>query len=79
MSISEGPGGKDARVDPARSAISRREDGRLTLTGRQADVCQAVFSRRIGPFSGQAVISSMPAPEKLGYAVNRYRREIERH
>jgi GST-like protein len=33
----------------------------------------------IGPFSGQAVHFQHAAPEKLPYAVNRYRREIERH
>jgi GST-like protein len=33
----------------------------------------------IGPFSGQAVHFQHAAPEKVAYAVNRYRREIERH
>jgi GST-like protein len=33
----------------------------------------------IGPFSGQAVHFQRAAPEKLPYAVNRYRREVERH
>ena len=33
----------------------------------------------VGPFSGQAVHFQHAAPEKLPYAVNRYRREIERH
>ena len=33
----------------------------------------------IGPFSGQAVHFQHAAPEKIPYAVNRYRREIERH
>ena len=33
----------------------------------------------LGPFSGQAVHFQHAAPEKLPYAVNRYRREIERH
>jgi GSH-dependent disulfide-bond oxidoreductase len=33
----------------------------------------------IGPFSGQAVHFQHAAPEKVSYAVNRYRREIERH
>lgn len=33
----------------------------------------------IGPFSGQAVHFQHAAPEKLGYAINRYRREVERH
>ena len=33
----------------------------------------------MGPFSGQAVHFQHAAPEKLPYAINRYRREIERH
>ena len=33
----------------------------------------------LGPFSGQAVHFQHSAPEKLPYAVNRYRREAERH
>ena len=33
----------------------------------------------LGPFSGQAVHFQHAAPEKLAYAVNRYRREVERH
>jgi hypothetical protein len=33
----------------------------------------------LGPFSGQAVHFQHAAPEGLGYAVNRYRREAERH
>lgn len=33
----------------------------------------------LGPFSGQAVHFQYAAPEGLDYAVNRYRREIERH
>ena len=32
-----------------------------------------------GPFSGQAVHFQRAAPEKLPYAINRYRREAERH
>jgi GST-like protein len=33
----------------------------------------------IGPFSGQAVHFQHAAPEAIPYAVNRYRREVERH
>jgi GSH-dependent disulfide-bond oxidoreductase len=33
----------------------------------------------IGPYSGQAVHFQLSAPEKLPYAINRYRREAERH
>ncbi|NJN58682.1 MAG: glutathione S-transferase family protein [Leptolyngbyaceae cyanobacterium SL_5_9] len=33
----------------------------------------------VGPFSGQAVHFQHMAPEQLPYAINRYRREVERH
>ena len=33
----------------------------------------------LGPYSGQAVHFQHAAPEKLAYAVNRYRREAQRH
>ncbi|RUZ74401.1 glutathione S-transferase family protein [Mesorhizobium sp. M7A.F.Ca.US.006.01.1.1] len=33
----------------------------------------------LGPFSGQAVHFQLAAPQGLDYAVNRYRREAERH
>jgi GSH-dependent disulfide-bond oxidoreductase len=33
----------------------------------------------IGPYSGQAVHFQRAAPEKLPYAINRYRREADRH
>jgi len=33
----------------------------------------------LGPFSGQSVHFQRAAPEKLPYAINRYRREAERH
>jgi GST-like protein len=33
----------------------------------------------LGPFSGQAVHFQSAAPEGLAYAVNRYRREAQRH
>jgi GSH-dependent disulfide-bond oxidoreductase len=33
----------------------------------------------LGPYSGQAVHFQRAAPEKLSYAINRYRREAERH
>ncbi|TPW32846.1 glutathione S-transferase family protein [Pararhizobium mangrovi] len=33
----------------------------------------------IGPYSGQAVHFQMAAPEGMDYAINRYRREVERH
>src|SRR5258708_4614185 len=75
----QGSAGVRFQRDPA---LSRREDGTPDrLTGRQAGiVVMAVFHRdRHRAVSGQAVHFQHAAPEKLGYAVNRYRREIERH
>jgi GST-like protein len=37
------------------------------------------ISSGLGPFSGQAVHFQHAAPEKLAYAINRFRREAERH
>lgn len=37
------------------------------------------ISSGLGPFSGQAVHFQYAAPEKLPYAINRFRREAERH
>ena len=37
------------------------------------------ISSGIGPYSGQAVHFQRAAPEPLEYAINRYRREAERH
>ncbi|GGF30072.1 glutathione S-transferase [Aliidongia dinghuensis] len=36
-------------------------------------------SSGIGPYSGQAVHFQRAAPEPLPYAINRYRREVQRH
>ena len=33
----------------------------------------------IGPYSGQAVHFQRAAPERIPYAINRYRREVDRH
>jgi GST-like protein len=33
----------------------------------------------IGPYSGQSMIFQLLTPEKIPYAINRYRREAERH
>lgn len=37
------------------------------------------ISSGLGPYSGQAVHFQRAAPEKLPYAINRYKREAERH
>ena len=80
----DGPGGKAARVfnferDPA---LSRRQDRQLHgLPADRPELLSWLFfiASGLGPFSGQAVHFQRAAPEKLPYAINRYRREAERH
>ena len=54
------------------------------FTGAPADRGQMLswlmfIASGIGPYSGQAVHFQRAAPEKMPYAINRYRREAERH
>jgi GST-like protein len=54
------------------------------FTGTPADRGQLLswlmfIATGIGPYSGQAVHFQRAAPEQLPYAINRYRREAERH
>ncbi|WP_027135594.1 glutathione S-transferase family protein [Geminicoccus roseus] len=54
------------------------------FTGSPADRGQLLswlmfVATGIGPYSGQAVHFQKAAPEQLPYAINRYRREVERH
>jgi GST-like protein len=80
----EGPGGKEARVFDS-SAISlylAEKTGRFI--GQPADRGKLLswlffVGTGLGPFSGQAVHFQFAAPDGLDYAVNRYRREAERH
>src|SRR3546814_13162630 len=48
----------------------------MRISDWSSDVCS---SDLLGPFSGQAVHFQYAAPAGLDYAVNRYRREAERH
>ena len=81
----DGPGGKDGagvrfHRDPA---LPRREDRQVprqaARTGRSCSPGCCSSPPGLGPFSGQAVHFQFAAPEGLDYAVNRYRREAERH
>jgi GST-like protein len=80
----DGPGGKPARVFDS-TAI-------LLYLGEKTGRCMGTPAERpellswlmfvatgIGPYSGQAVHFQRAAPEALPYAINRYRREAERH
>jgi GST-like protein len=80
----DGPGGKAARVFDSSAILLYLGEKTGRLIGSPADRPELLswlffIATGVGPFSGQAVHFQHAAPEKLGYAVNRYRREIERH
>jgi GST-like protein len=80
----EGPGGKEVRVFDSSAILLYLGEKTGRLIGSPADRPELLswlffIATGIGPFSGQAVHFQHAAPEKVGYAVNRYRREIERH
>jgi GST-like protein len=80
----EGPGGKEVRVFDSSAILLYLGEKTGRLIGSPSDRPELLswlffIATGIGPFSGQAVHFQHAAPEKLGYAVNRYRREIERH
>src|SRR5580692_5368106 len=80
----DGPGGKAARVFDSSAILLYLGEKTGRLIGLPADRPELLswlffVATGIGPFSGQAVHFQHAAPEKVGYAVNRYRREIERH
>ena len=80
----DGPGGREARVFDSSAILLylAEKDGRFL--GRPEDRPELLswlffLGTGLGPFSGQAVHFQYAAPEGLDYAVNRYRREAERH
>ncbi len=80
----DGPGGKPARVFDSSAIVLYLGDKTGALMGRPEDRPELLswlffIASGLGPFSGQAVHFQHAAPEKLDYAVNRYRREVERH
>ena len=80
----EGPGGAEARVFDSSAILLYLGDKTGRFMGSPADRGELLswlffIATGIGPFSGQAVHFQHSAPEKLPYAINRYRREIERH
>jgi GSH-dependent disulfide-bond oxidoreductase len=80
----EGPGGKEARVFDSSAILLYLGDKTGRFVGTAEDRPELLswlffLGTGLGPFSGQAVHFQHAAPEKLPYAVNRYRREIERH
>jgi GST-like protein len=80
----EGPGGKEARVFDSSAILLYLGEKTGRFVGAPADKPELLswlffIASGLGPFSGQAVHFQHAAPEKLPYAINRYRREIERH
>src|SRR5271157_926007 len=80
----EGPGGTEARVFDSSAILLYLGEKSGRFVGSPADRPELLswlffIATGIGPFSGQAVHFQHAAPEKIPYAVNRYRREIERH
>lgn len=80
----EGPGGREARVFDSSAILLYlgEKTGKFVATpADRPELLSWLFfvATGIGPFSGQAVHFQHAAPEKLAYAINRYRREVERH
>jgi GST-like protein len=80
----EGPGGKEARVFDSSAILLYLGDKIGRFIGRSTDRPELLswlffIGTGLGPFSGQAVHFQYAAPDNLAYAVNRYRREVERH
>lgn len=80
----EGPGGGEVRVFDSGAILLYLGDktGRFIGTPDQrAELLSWMFflATGLGPFSGQAVHFQHAAPEEIPYAINRYRRETERH
>ena len=80
----EGPGGQAVRVFDSTAILIYLADKTGRLLGTPEDRPELLswllfIASGLGPFSGQAVHFQYVAPEGLDYAVNRYRREIDRH
>ncbi|WP_441280799.1 glutathione S-transferase family protein [Tardiphaga sp. 862_B3_N1_1] len=80
----DGPGGKTTRVFDSGAILLYLGEKTGRLMGGTADKPELLswlffIASGIGPFSGQAVHFQHAAPEKIAYAINRYRREVERH
>jgi GST-like protein len=80
----DGPGGKEARVFDSTAILLYLADKTGKFGGSADDRPELLswlffIASGLGPFSGQAVHFQLAAPTGLDYAVNRYRREAERH
>ena len=80
----EGPGGGEVRVFDSSAILLYLGERAGRFIGSPADRPELLswlffVATGLGPFSGQAVHFQLAAPEKIPYAINRYRREAERH
>lgn len=80
----DGFGGAEVRVFDSSAILLylAAKTGKLMgVPSDQGELLSWIFyiASGLGPFSGQAVHFQRAAPEKLPYAINRYRREAERH
>ena len=80
----DGPGGKEARVFDSNAILLYLADKTGKFGGSPDDRPELLswlffIASGLGPFSGQAVHFQLFAPAGSDYAVNRYRREAERH
>jgi GST-like protein len=80
----DGPGGKQARVFDSTAILLYLGEKTGKFLGSPDERPELLswllfLASGLGPFSGQAVHFQFAAPEGLDYAVNRYRREAERH
>ncbi|HVY16221.1 MAG TPA: glutathione S-transferase N-terminal domain-containing protein [Rhodopila sp.] len=80
----DGPGGKEARVFDSTAILLYLAEKTGKFLGAPEDRPELLswlmfIASGLGPFSGQAVHFQHAAPAGLDYAVNRYRREADRH
>jgi GST-like protein len=80
----EGPGGREARVFDSTAILIYLAEKTGKFLGAPEDRPELLswllfIASGLGPFSGQAVHFQFYAPERLPYAMNRYRHEAERH
>jgi GSH-dependent disulfide-bond oxidoreductase len=77
-------GGKEVRVFDSTAILLYLAEKTGKLLGTPADRGELLswlmfIGTGIGPYSGQAVHFQRAAPEQLPYAINRFRREADRH